>query len=488
MSALRQVVKDILVYSAGDLFLRATAFVTLPIYTRILSPADYGVWAYATSAVGLLTAFLILGGDSAYARFYFEARTLEAKRALTSTWFSFLAIWSLGIVLVVLPLAGTASNWAFDTRKWGLLIALTLLTAPLSLMNTLLGQVLRNDFKPKLYTVTNVASALATVVLGLVFAAGLDWGITGIAAGGLAGALLTLPPRIWYARHLLRPTFRTTLLGALLRYGLPLVPGTVAWWIFGLSDRIVLGRLSTLKEVGLYSVANSVTTPLALFVGSLGMAWSPHAVRLYEERPSETPGLFGRMLTYIIVGFGVLAVSLTAFAHDMLAILATSKFLGAASAVGPLALAFIASASIQVTAMGISLKKRTGYLAVFAWLAALLNLGLNIAFVPRFGMLASAWATFASYAFLTVAYFVVSQRLWRVEVERWKALAALAVTCAFTVAVPLLPDISLAPAIAMKLGYIFLCGITLIAVEAVDRREVASVLGGFRRALPGRRR
>ena len=393
--SLHRVVRDVFVYGAGDLLLRATAFITLPIYTRILTPADYGVWAYVGSGVSLLTAFLILGGDSAYARFYFEAKTLEAKQVLTSTWFGFLALWSGTIILVIVPFSGYVSGWAFSTSKWGLLIALSLLTAPLSLMNSLLGQVLRNEFKPKLFTVLNVIYVLSGVVLSIVFAAVLGWGVTGLAAGGLVGAVLMIPPRIWFARHLLRPTFRPALLGELLRFGVPYVPGSLAWWVFGLSDRIVLGRLSTLREVGLYSVANSATSGLSLLSGSLGQAWSPHAIRMYEEDPQDASRLYGRMLTYIVVSFGVLAVGVTAFAHELLSLLATNKFEGAARAVGPLALSIVAAASIQVTAAGMSLKKRTSYLALFAWGAAVINLALNLAFVPGFGMLASAWATLA---------------------------------------------------------------------------------------------
>ena len=55
--SLHRVVRDVFVYGAGDLLLRATAFITLPIYTRILTPADYGVWAYVGSGVSLLTSF-----------------------------------------------------------------------------------------------------------------------------------------------------------------------------------------------------------------------------------------------------------------------------------------------------------------------------------------------------------------------------------------------------------------------------------------------
>jgi O-antigen/teichoic acid export membrane protein len=280
--------------------------------------------------------------------------------------------------------------------------------------------------------------------------------------------------------------FRISLLGELLRFGVPIVPSNVAWWVFGLSDRIVLGRLGTLQDVGLYSVANSATSGMSLLAGSLMQGWSPHAVSLYEEQEQEAARLYGRMLTYIIVGFGVLAVTVTAFGQELLSILATSKFQDAATAIGPLALSQVAAASLQITGAGMSLKKKTSYLAVFAWGAAVLNVVLNLALVPRFGMLASAWATFAAFAFLTGAYFLASQRLWRVAIERRKTLIAVVVTTAFTVAVPLLPDLSLLPGLAMKAAYVLTCVAALILLGAVDRREVAVIGGIVRGILPSR--
>jgi O-antigen/teichoic acid export membrane protein len=482
--SLRAVVRDVGFYSVGDLLLRATAFLTLPIYTRILTPADYGVWAYATAAVTLLSALLAIGGDQAYSRFYFEAKTLEARQALTSTWLAFLFAWSMGAVLVIAPASGAASQLAFGTHRWSLLIALLLFTGPLTLMNIMLGLVVRNEFRRQVFMLLNVALTIATVGLSLLFAVGFHWGITGLAGAQLAALALLIPPRVWYARHLLRPVFSVDVLKRLLRFGVPLVPATLAWWIFSFSDRIVLGRLSDLREVGLYSVANSATTILGLLVGGLALAWTPHALRLYEADPGEAPVFYGRMLTYIIVGFGLLAVVVTTFAHELLSILATKEYVGAARAVGPLALGFVAFATVQVTGLGMTLKKKTGFLALFAWGAAVLNLALNLALVPAYGMLASAWATFAAFAFLTLAYFAISQRLFRVSVESRKSLSALVVVVAFVLGVPLLPDSSLLVAVPVKVAYVLACCVALLTLHVVDRRELAIAGNALRRLKP----
>ena len=147
--------------------LKATAFITMPIYTRIFQPEDYGVWNFILTIVTLMSNLLMLGGDSAYARYFFEAKTVRDKQIVTSTTLAFVAAWSFGVVALCLPLSGLFSVWSFSTREYAALFALGLLTAPVTLLNTLCGQVLRNQFQAKLFTLLNVLMTLLSIGAGL---------------------------------------------------------------------------------------------------------------------------------------------------------------------------------------------------------------------------------------------------------------------------------------------------------------------------------
>lgn len=468
-------VKDAFVYGIGDVLLRGTAFFTVPIYTRLLTPVDYGRWSLVLSVVGLFGGFLALGGDSAYARFFFEAQEREERRLITSTWLAFLTVWSIGVTAVVIPFSVYYSRWSLHSGSYGSLYVLALITAPVTLLSTMLGQVLRNEFRARLFTALNVISTLLTIGLGVAGAFLAARPLVGILAGGLIGTAVVLPARIWFARAMFGWVFSPRLLRQLLRFGIPLVPVGLAWWIFGTSDRIVLGKLGTLNDVGLYSVAISISSFLALFVGALGMAWSPHAYHVYETRRDEAPAFYGRVATYIVVGFGGLSVLITAYARDALLVLSTRPFYGAAIAVGPLALGFVAYATTQITASGLSLMKKTSWFAIVSWAAAVLNLVLNLVFVPYWGMLASAWATFAAYLFLTMAYLAVGQRLWRVAYETRKLAGAAALTIAFTVGVPLLPEPRLALDVPMRAAYVLAFVAAVLALRIIDQRELSIV-------------
>lgn len=484
---MRALIRDIAIYGTGDILLKATVFITMPIYTRIFSLGDYGIWSFVVTATGLLASVLILGGDSAYTRFFFESKSLEEKQVVTSTWFGFLAVWSGGMVLLSLPFAGHLSSWSFGTDKYAVLFTLALLAVPISLINSMCGQVLRNQFQARLFTTLNILSTILSVGFGLFGVLILDLGLIGILAGALLGACFMLPVRLWTARAMLRPVFSVRLFRNMLAFGAPLVPTSLAYWIFVSSDRIVLGKLSTLDQLGLYSIATAITGVLALVNGALGQAWSPHAVRVYEEDRKEAQLFFGQVMTYILVGFGIVCVGITTFAQEILMMLSVPAFYPAAIAVGPLSLGFMAYASTQITASGISLTKRTKYFAFFSWVAALLNLGLNVLFVPRWGMIAASWTTAVSYIFLTVAYLITSQRLWPVIYEKRRALTAVGLTFGFTLVAPLLSGLTSAFSLGLKsvyvLGYLGL----LFTLGVLGKQEWLAICSLLRRrtALTG---
>jgi O-antigen/teichoic acid export membrane protein len=476
----RSLFKDIATYGFGDLLLRATSLITLPIYTRVFSPADYGVLSYVLTVINLLSAVLSLGCASAYSLYFFEAKSIKEKQVVTSTCLAFVVIWTGGIILLCLPFSKSMSSWSFNTEQYWLLFFLAFLTIPMNLLNTMLGQVLRNQFKARIFTVLNVAAALLTVGFGVVCVLILKWGLKGIIAGGLLASAAVFPVRVWSVRQMIRPYYSGEMLRKLLAYGVPLVPMTLAYWVFEVSDRLLLGKLSTLDQLGLYAVANSVTTVLAFLYSALGQAWSPHALNVREEQPELAPAFFGQVLTYVLISFGVICVGLAAFAHEALTILTSPKFYPAAMAIGPLALGFVAYASTQVTATGLALSKKTGYFALFSWLAALLNIGLNVLTIPRWGMMAASWSTAVSYIFLTLAYTFSAQRYWRVQYEKYRAATVALLTVVFTVGVMLLPSTNFITGLAVKTVYCLIYVVLLFVFQVVDQRELGGMLALWR--------
>jgi O-antigen/teichoic acid export membrane protein len=469
---LRRLTRDFAVYGIGVIVVKAFSIITIPIYTHVFTPEQFGVLSYVTTLGGLLGAVLVLGGDSAYARFFFEARTHEARQLIASTWIGFLAAWSIAVSLLLLPFAGLiASSSPGDTETTPLFVVV-LLTGPVALVNRMCAEVLRNEFRSATFTILNAVSTLLLIGFAVFAVVVLRLGLVGVLLGTLAAELVMLPARLWTARSMFRLKFSLKLLRQLLSFGIPLVPTSLAYWVFLTSDRLILGNLSTLQQLGLYSVANSLVGLATIVVYAFGQAWSPHSIRLYEEERASAPMVYGRVMTYLLAGFGMVAVGITAFGPELLRLLTRSDYYGASAAIAPLAIALVAMATTQITAGGISLLKRTKYLAMYAWVAAAVNVLLNLVLDRPFGMLGAAWATAVAYVGLTLLYLVSSQRLWPVRYEVRRSGTLVGLILAFTLGAGFLPSGFQLPIIAAKVGFCLAFIAAAVMLRAVDGREV----------------
>ncbi len=484
-TSLQRVSGDILVYALGYGLAKAGSFLALPVLTRAFSPVDYGVLSSLTALMWLVVAASLMGGDSVYGRYFFEAGSSEERQRLTSTWIGFLALWSLALFAVFAAPITLVMQWYLGGDHVALVIA-TLATVPPLVINMMCGQVLRNQLRSRRVATLAAAEALLSTGLGLFVGIALHHGLTGVAVGTLLGELTLLPVYLWAARAMFAPAFSGRLLRELLRVGASLLPLSLAYWVFLASDRFLLGRLSTLQELGLYSVAVQIALVLNLLQAVVGQAWWPYAMRAWLQSPRGAPELVGRVMSYLLAGFGLGSVGLTALAPLLLHILSSGAYVPSAPLVGPLVLGGLAYASILVTSIGVTVAKQSGFLAAASIGAAVVNVALNLVLDHRLGGLGAAWATAISYTALTVAYLVRSQQLLPVTYQRRRSLSVVVLASGLVVAATYLGGLdSTGAQLVSAAGCVVAFATGLVLLGCVGRREltaVRSLLGGLRPA------
>jgi O-antigen/teichoic acid export membrane protein len=474
----RSLTRDLLIYGIGEVLVKAFGLITLPLYTHLFDPAEFGVVGIVLTISSLFMAVISLGSDVSYARFFFAVQTHAQRAVVTTTWISFLAAFGLIAALILIPAGDLLATVTTGRVGDGSLIRLAILLAPLRLTNLMLAQVLRNQYRARTYTALNILTLAVTVALILVAILGLHLGIAGVLVGMVAGELLVLPIRFAFVREMFVAQVHGATLTQMIRYGIPIVPASLAYWVFSASDRLLLSNLAGLEEVGLYSAAVSIVSMTTVAVTALSQAWMPHAVEAFERDRSEASALYARMLTFILVSFGGLAVFLTTFAPEIVDVLTGDSYRTAELAVGPLALGVVAQATTQVTSGGITLMHRTSRMATFSWIAAVLNVAMNLALIPLLGMVGAAWATALTYVALSTSYGMVSQRLWAIAYEWRRGAMAIAVTLAAVAGAYGLnaaleetsSDVLLS--IAVKLAYLIVFVLALVIAGAITKADV----------------
>ncbi len=252
--------------------------------------------------------------------------------------------------------------------------------------------------------VMTVAAGLATVVwLGL--------GLDGLLTAQALVMVATVPLAIYAVRKDITRRVDFSTLQKLVRFGYPFIYAGLAFWLFGSMDRWLLAGMSTVEEVGVFSVAHRFASVILFVSMAFGQAWSPLAIKIRTDHPQTYRSLYVDILIALLCAMLLLGGGIALFASEIVAWLMPVEYHGAGVVLAALALGLVLQSTMQVTALGISLENKTYLFARLSWLAAALNLLLNLAMIPALGALGAAVATSLCYLFLTSAYLYYTQRL-----------------------------------------------------------------------------
>ena len=424
--------RQTLVYGVSGIGLQAVGVVTLPVFARIFTQAQYGAFELATVLLSVALSIVDAGLGSAAQRSFFDYTETQAERRRSVIATALAATGLLGVVVAIVLMAvrGQVAHWIFG-REAGSLVLAVAISIPLVNVANFLRETMRLRFRAWHYVVSSLIATVVTAGLGIAAATALDLDVRGVFVGVIVGNAIAmaygaLVVRHDIGRHLSWPELKT-----MLRYGLPLVPAAVALWALALVDRIMLSRLGSLTEVGQYAVANRIASVLLLLVTAFSLAFGPYILSIYSEDRALERIVRVQTLRYVAVVLSTGALLLTLFARELLDIVAPA-FDAANRVVGLLTFSVVAFGLSTVLVAGISFARRTGFLALVAGAAAVTNIALNFALIPPFGIVGAAVANAAAYLLLAGLHYVVAQRLYPTAYELGKVSAIVGLAYGFS--------------------------------------------------------
>lgn len=400
-------------YGAGMVLNRFAGFVLVPIYTRLLSPADYGALDVVTTFSTMVTIFVFLGLDSAVIRFFFDTDDPAHQARVMGTGFWTVLAWTGLLTTLALlfagPLARLVGNPAYERY-----LRIALLTIPFTVLHSFQLVMLRVRFDLARYNALAIGNLIAGAGLSVTLVAILRMGVMGILLGVLCGYVLTSAIGLWLNWRTIGPWSRP-LLAPLLAMGLPLLPASLAYWVLGYSDRLFLSHLVAPAQIGLYAVANKLVSALALITTTFQTAWGPFSYSIAaREGALRTYAKALTYYTFITLGAGL---ALGIFAPEILAIFTRPLYVAAAPSVALLTYAIFANGCYYLAATGVNLAKKSAHIGWTTMVAAAVNTLLNILLIPRWGILGAATATGIGYLSSAVILYHVAQRVYPIPYE-----------------------------------------------------------------------
>lgn len=384
-----------------------------------------------------------------------------------------------GLIAFRAPVAGLV----FDDQGRASLVVLLGLMLPAALSGAFFQQIMRVRFQPWRFLVSNLGGAVITIGVPLVLVLALDQGIEGVLVGQIAGFVAAAAYGLWSVRKQLALRFSGAQLRTMLAFGLPFLPAAAAFWVVSVIDRYMLRYLSSLDELGQYAIANRVTSVLPMALLGFTAAYSPFILRLWSEDPDAERVLRGRTLTYMVVLIAFVCVGTSLFAREIIWLIAPN-YDNAYRAVGLILVGAGAYGICSITGAGMSITRKTPWLMLFSLFGAAVNVGLNFALIPAWGMLGAAAATAVAYSVISALYYYKGQRLYPTPYDLRKVLGTIALAlpaCGLgAIAYP-----TLAFALPLKVAVLTAFSLALVALRIIEPREVRSARDRVRALLSG---
>lgn len=470
----RRLGREALVYGLATVAGRAASFIMLPIYTRLLTPSDYGILQLLDMTVDVAAILMSAGVTTGVMRFYFKAQSERERQAVLGSAF-FLEL-GLNFVGTLAMIAGAGLIWRLVLEAQGSVALVYVAAANFTL--AVLGNVpmlkMQMERKAFVYSLATLSRVVLQLSLNILLLVGFRWGVMGILVSTLitnvviGGAVLA-----WMLRRTSMRVSRPAI-HDLRRFGVPYQIATAATFILTFGDRFFLQAFQGLAAVGIYGLAYQFGFLLSnVAVTPFSRAWVPQRYQLVSEATDFREAKYNQGLRFFSLIMLTAAVGINLFVRPVLELMSDPSFWSAASIVPVVVAAYVVQGWSGVVQFGIDVSERTKYVTYAMWMSVVVIVALYVLLVPSLGAMGAALATLLAFVFRFGVLYYFSQRLWPVAYDwggtlRLTGLATLATVGAFFINLHGFVAKGLL-GIALLLAY---AGLTWVIVLDADERRL----------------
>jgi len=383
----------------------------VPILTRYLVPAEYGIIANFEVLVAFISPVIGAGLSAAIMRQYYEQSTIDLSSYITN---SLIILMATSIVVAVLVfLAGDliATVSFFPTNMLWMILVVSF-AQTLTRILLALWRVEKRTFSFGVYKLLQTAVNFS---LSVYFVVALKWGWQGRVYGVFWSASIfgVVAFVILYLKKYIKFSFNKEYIFNALRYGLPLIPHGVSGVVRTMTDRLFITGMVGVDATGLYSVGYQVGKVIGFIETTFNMAWVPW---FYEQLKKDDLAVRKKIVKYsyfYMVGIGVFALLFSLLAPIIMNVFVGKKFQGATIYVVWIAMGYAFNGMYKMVCNYFFYIGKTHVLSVVTTITAIANIGLNYIMIKSFGSIGAAQATTLTLFLGFVMTWVMAARVYK---------------------------------------------------------------------------
>lgn len=412
----RQIISDSMIYGIGLSISKGIVFFSIPIFTRIFNPTEYGIIDMLNTIAAFISLFMTMGLDSAQSYYFMEAKNTQNHNIedITASMFQLKGIIAVVFSIFVLLLIPILRTFFFDKPVPSSYFFLIIL---MTVFNMLISQnidIFRLTYKPWKYNLFSLIQSAFSVGLALIFILLLKFRISGYFWGYAISSIITFLLILIPTRKYRKNTIQTKYWKGFLLFGFPLLFGDLAYQVMMGSDKWFVMNFLSSNNLGIYSAAINLSLAVALIVISFRQAWWPHAMDLlHQDEGDKKIAKIG--IIYLAIGL-LIVISVFIISPLYIKLMAPKEYYGGWKIIGIFAGTHIFYGFYLFSSLGIFKANKTYMSIIIFGSGAIINIILNYFFIRSFGIIFSAFSTFLSILISNAIALFISNKFYKV---RW---------------------------------------------------------------------
>lgn len=410
--------KNSIIYILGTVLTRGIGVLLIPIYSRYLSPLEYGVVDLFLVLASIVSLTIALEINQAVVRFYQDTSNQIERMQYVSTAFIF-SLFVYGAYFMISFLYSNAFTILLlnNAEYQNLFLFASGGIATGGVFYFTSGQ-LRWQILPKESVIVSIIHVLivgiVSVYLLVIYAYKAESIFIGQIIGNTIGTFLS----IYYARTSYKFVFNYSKFKEMISFSYPLVFSGVAIFVSLFIDRLLIKHFLGLDDLGVYGLAYKFAAITSLVMIGFNSSLSPLIYKHYQEE--VTPKNIAKLFSLFLVFATIIVLGAILFSKEIVILMSTEAYYSAAPLIPVLVIAVFFS-NMYIFVPGLSLAKKTKTIALISFISAVVNTILNLLFIPAFGLYGGSIATMISAIFVFYLYIKLSAEYYYIPYE-WNML------------------------------------------------------------------
>lgn len=481
----RTIAQHTAIYTIGTVLRNLTSFLMLPIYTRYLTPADYGVIELLSMTIDLFAIVFGLRMGDAVFRYHSHYEERRDKNQVITTAIALVGGLTLLGLMLILALSEDLSLLVFRDPTHSGQISLFAVTLPLVALTEIAFLYLRAEGRPWLTVGFGLGRLMLQLTLNIYFVVIKGLHVDGVIYSAVIANAIAAVLMLAFTIRRTGFSISVSKAGELARFSWPLILSALATFYLTFGNRYLLQVYTDTSEVGIYSLGYKFGFLLLVF------AWRPFssvwdAQRFVIAKKPDAGQEFNLLFTLISTALIAFALCIAVFSKDLLRLMSDEQFWSASEIVPIILVAYVFQAWSGFSRLGILLSGKTIQIALgYALASIVMTLGCLI-FIPDFGAIGAAIAVLLGFVVRFFWIYLVSKRHYDMKLE-WGTVFKIASLAFAIYGVSTFSPDALASSItfhALEVGAFF---VLLFALPIFSPREKDTIVGfarSFRLARP----